>query len=122
MVQPKAWRPRYVQPELAERKRLADEAGVSFRLAKSGYFQTNVDYFTELQISKLKVLPMYAAQMAPDQLRDHDAIWSARVSKCDRKRAQARITLTEAQAALDQAVSLNRFAKRLADNEDEDPG
>ena len=112
MTQRNEWRPRYVPLALAEWKRLADEAGVSFRLAKSGCFRTNVDYFMELQISKLKVLPMYAAQMTPDQLRNHDAVWAARVGECDVKRAQARIALTEAQAALDQAVSLYRVAKR----------
>jgi hypothetical protein len=39
--------------------------------------------------------------MTLDQLRDHDAVGMARVEKCDIKRVQARITLTEAQAAMD---------------------
>ena len=115
-------RPRYVPPELAELKRLADEAAVSFRLAKSCCFQTNMDYFRELQIGKLKVLPIYAAQMTSDQLRDHDAVLAARVGQCDIRRAQTRIALTEAQAALDRAVSLYREAKLSEENSCEIPG
>lgn len=111
VAQRKAWKPRYVPLELAERKRLADEAGVSFRLAKAGCFQANVDYFMELQISKMKVLPTCAAQMTSEQLRNHDDVWASRVREYDIKRAQARIRLTEAQAALNQAVSLYQAAK-----------
>ena len=122
MAQQKALRPRYVPPELAEVKRLADEAAVSFRLAKSRCFQTNMDYFMELQISKLKVLPIYAAQMTSDQLRDHDVVWAARVDQCDIKRAEARIALTVARAALDRAVSLYRAAKLSEENGCEIPG
>lgn len=122
VAQQKAMRPRYVPPELAEMKRLADEAGVSFRLAKSGCFQKDVDYFKELQISKLKVPPAYATQMTSEQLRDHDAVWAARVEQCDLRRAQARISLTEARAALDRAVCLYREANRSMENDRENPG
>ena len=103
-------------------KRLADEAGVSFRLAKSGCFQKNVDYFVELQISRMKVLPAYAAQMTSEQLRDHDAVWAARVDQCDLRRAQARISLTEARAALDRAVCLYRETKCSRESDRENPG
>jgi len=111
-----------VPPELAEMKRLADEAGVSFRLAKSGCFQKDVDYVKELQISKLKVLPAYAAQMTSEQLGDHDAVWAARVDQCDLGRAQARISLSEARVALDRAVGLYREAKCSKENDRENPG
>lgn len=122
VAQQKAMRPRYVPPELAGMKRLADEAGVSFRLAKSGCFQKNVDYFVELQISRMKVLPAYAAQMTSEQLRDHDAVWAARVDQCDLRRAQARISLTEARAALDRAVCLYRETKCSRESDRENPG
>jgi hypothetical protein len=65
---------------------------------------------------------MYAKQITPNQLKDHDAVWAARVSECDIKRAQARITLNAAQAALDQAVSLYRFAKFSGDTNYGNPG
>jgi hypothetical protein len=116
----KLMRPRYVSPELADLKRLADEAGGLFRLAKSGCFQSNVDYFMELQISRMKVLPSFAAQMTSAQMRDHDDLWKARVDHRDLQRVQARVQLTDARATLDQAVSRYRAAK-IEGNDGQNP-
>lgn len=109
-------------PELATIKRLADEAGLSFRLAKSGCFQTNLDYFMELQISKIKVVPNNAEQMTSEKLRDHDAVSSAQVDESDLKRVQALFALAAERAALEAVISQYRSAKFSKGADCENPG